>query len=235
MQSNESILDVDYRIDGDVLYRYHSKPSKVVERIVPWGPEAAAWRIATGEWQPFVPEFDVSDLEETACHPGTSRLPSWCRRVAAYRFLIERWPEEARDGVRGFPSAHWQLLQFVNAGGVPALELLRSNPALGYLAAMAGAAGQIGLRRRNLAALFGFPETEHAVRLLRKVPTAWVSGEFLAQLRAAMTQERDGSGAGSGIASIGSAGLHYTPESRAGFRSALRSNRPRAGLTGERA
>ena len=63
MQSNESILAVDYRIDGDVLYRYHSKPSKVVERIVPWGPEAAAWRIATGEWQPFVPEFDVSYLE----------------------------------------------------------------------------------------------------------------------------------------------------------------------------
>lgn len=191
MQSNESILDVDYRTDGDVLYRHHSKPSRVVERIVPWGPEAAAWRIATREWQPFVPEFDVSYLEETACHPGASRLPSWRRRVTAYRFLIERWPQEARDVVRGFPSAHWQLLQFVNTGDTPALELLRSNPALGYLAAMAGAANQIGLRRRNLAALFGFPETEHAVRLLRKVPTAWVSGEFLAQLRAAMTQGRD--------------------------------------------
>jgi hypothetical protein len=66
---------------------------------------------------------------------------------------------------------------------------LRSNAALAYLAAMGGAEREAGLRRRSLAARFGFPETEHAVRLLRKVPRAWISSEFLAQLRAAVTEE----------------------------------------------
>jgi hypothetical protein len=79
----------------------------------------------------------------------------------------------------------------LNAGGAPAQELLRSNPALGFLAAQAGAAHEIGLRRRTLAARFGFPETEHAVRLLRKVPTPWITPDFLAQLRTVMTEEPD--------------------------------------------
>jgi hypothetical protein len=76
------------------------------------------------------------------------------------------------------------LLQLVNANGAPALELLRSNPVLGYLAAASDAVGQIGLRRRSLAALCGSPETEHAVRLLGKVLIEWISSEFLAQFAA---------------------------------------------------
>jgi PcfJ-like protein len=42
-----------------------------------------------------------------------------------------------------------------------------------------------------LAARFGFPETEHAVHVLRKVPTPWITPEFLAQLRLVMTEEPD--------------------------------------------
>jgi hypothetical protein len=142
-------------------------------------------------WQPFIPEVDIASLEEAAVRPGGTPSPRWRRRVAVCRFLIERWPQEARDTVRVFPGAQWQLLQLVNLGGAPGLELLRSNPALGYLAATAGAAGQLGLRRRSLAALFGFPETEHAVRLLRKVHAAWISSELLEHLRAAMVEQRD--------------------------------------------
>ena len=74
---------------------------------------------------------------------------------------------------------------------MPAQELLESNPALGFLAARAGAAHEIGLRRRTMAARFGFPETEHAVRMLRKVPTPWITPEFLGQLRTVMTDEPD--------------------------------------------
>jgi hypothetical protein len=188
MLRNESILAVDYRIEGEALYRYWPKG---VERIVPWGPEASAARQARSAeaWQPFTPEIDLVSLEEIALNPGSSRSPAWLRRVAAARFLVDRLPEPVRDRIRPFPSAHWQLLQFVNVGGAPALELLRSHPALGWLAALAGAADQLGLRRRELAARFGFPATEHAVRLLRKVPTAWISHEFLAQIRAATTGE----------------------------------------------
>lgn len=188
MLGNESILAVDYRVDGDILYRYHAK---VVERIVPWGAAAAAWRMAGGEWQAFTPKIHVPSIEEIVLHPGGVRLPGWLRRVAACRFLMERWPQEVRDAVRGFGSAHWQLLQFLNHGGAAAFELLQSNAALGYLAAIAGSSGQLGLRRRSLAATFGFPETEHAVRLLRKVPIAWISAEFLAELRAVMTHEQE--------------------------------------------
>lgn len=192
MLRNESTLDVDYQIDGEALYRYHSR---TIERIVPWGPEASACcRPAARSdqpWQPFTPDLDLPSLEENARNPSNSRSPALLRRVAACRFLIDHWPEEARDRIRAFPSAHWQLLQLVNAAGEPALELPRSNPALGWLAAMAGAANQISSRRRSLAALVGFPETEHAVRLLRKVPTTAISPEFLAQLRAAIADERE--------------------------------------------
>ncbi len=52
MLRNESILAIDYRIDGETLYRYQGS---VVERIVPWGPEAAAWRSAADAWQHFIP------------------------------------------------------------------------------------------------------------------------------------------------------------------------------------
>jgi hypothetical protein len=182
MLANENTLAVHFRIEKQALYRY----ARTVERFVPWGPDAGAWRLTAGAWQPFEPDIDITAVEENARPSEGARSR---RSACACHFLIERWPEEARDAVRGFPSAHWQLLQFVNVGGAPALELLRSNPALGYLAATMGAAGQVGLRRRSLAALCGFPETEHAVRLLRKVPIGWISIEFLTQLRAAMTDE----------------------------------------------
>ncbi len=184
MLGNENTLAVHCRIDGHTLYRY----SRTVERFVPWGPDAGAWRLVQGDWRPFEPVIDISLIEENALRSNSTRSPRRC--VAACRFLVERWPQEARDAVRSFPSGHWQLLQFVNTAGAPALELLRSNAALGYLAATAGAACQVGLRRRSLAALCGFPETEHTVRLLGKVPIEWISAEFLAQLRAAMTGER---------------------------------------------
>ncbi len=185
---NENALHVEYRIDGEFLYRYHTK---IAERMIPWGPEAGAWRLTGGQWQPVVPEIDLPSVEQTAVRPGASRLPSWRARVAACRFLIERWPEEARDAVRRFPSGHCRLLEFLNRGETPALELLRSNPALGYLAAISGEAGLAGLRRRALAARFGFPETEHAVRLLAKAPAAWISSDFLEQLRAVSAREPD--------------------------------------------
>ncbi len=183
MLANENTLAVHFRIEKQALYRY----ARTVERFVPWGPDAGAWRFTAGTWQPFEPDIDIAAVEENAQRSEGARSR---RSARACHFLIEHWPEEARDAVRGFPCAHWQLLQFVNVGGAPTLELLRSNPALGYLAATKGAAGRIGLRRRSLAALCGFPETEHAVRLLRKVPIGWISSEFLTQLRATMTDER---------------------------------------------
>lgn len=186
MFGNEALFEVDYQVDGNALYRHYAK---AMERIVPWGPDSGAWRTSTGECLPFVPEISLSFIEQIAWQPGGSRLPSWRRRVAGCRFLVDRWPEDARDTVRPFPSGHWQLLQFLNAGGGPARELLESNPALGYLASLAGAAKELGLRRRTLAALLGFPETEHAVRLLRKVPAPWITPEFLAQLRTVIRQE----------------------------------------------
>jgi hypothetical protein len=186
MFGNEPTFKVDYQVDGNTLYR---RTAKTIECIVPWGSDAGAWQTSAGTCSPFVPEIDLSLIEQIAWQPGGSGLPSWRRRVAACRFLIERWPEEARDAVHPFPTAHWQLFQFLNAGGELARELLRSNPALGFLAAHAGAANDVGLRRRMLAARVGFPETEHAVHLLRKVPTPWITPEFLAQLRTVMTEE----------------------------------------------
>jgi hypothetical protein len=186
MLGKEHSRGVDYRIFGGFLYRFHGK---LAERIIPWGPRAGAWTLVENAWEEFAPELDLTTLEKAASSTAFSALPISARRTAASRFLIARWPQDARDAVRIFPSEHWQLLQFLNHGGAPARELLLSNPALGYLAAVSGAASQAGVRRRSLAAAFGFPETGHAVRLLAKVPTAWISSDFLAQLRAALAHD----------------------------------------------
>jgi hypothetical protein len=166
---NENLLAVDYRIECDVLYR---SSAWQVEKIIPWGPDAGAWRTSLPDAVAFVPDINVSLLEELAWRTDKPRLAGWQRRAAACRFLVERWPEEVRACIRRYPSAHWQLIQFANAGGLAALQLLQTNPALGFLAAAThGATEILGQRRRKLGAHVGFPESNHAVRMLAKVAT----------------------------------------------------------------
>src|SRR5262249_21954842 len=111
-------------------------------------------------------------------------------RIAAARFLVDQWPREVRDCVRPLLSSQWNLLQFANRGGEAAVQLLASNMALAYLLAATHGCDDdlpelLTRRRRELAALAGFPCSERSVRLLQKVPAACVTEELLSELRGA--------------------------------------------------
>jgi hypothetical protein len=189
MLGTEGLLAADFQIRDGKLYCFRKES---VEMIRPWGAEAGAWRLRAGTgWQAFTPELRIARLEEVVSrydripHPPARQG----RRLEAYRFLLGSWPAEAKGCVRPFAGSHWVLLQLVNRGGQRAVQLLRSNPALGFLVATGESIAHrevqalLGARRRRIAARFGFPETELAVRLLGKIPADWVSPELLRALR----------------------------------------------------
>jgi hypothetical protein len=194
MLLHEDSRSVNVFLRDENIYCYSRA---AVERIVPWGPAAGAWRReARLAWQPFTPEVDIRFIERLATTPA-AQPGLWegrRRRVEAARLLIDQWPSNVRDCVRPLPSAQWNALQFANRGGERALELLGSNAALAYLLAVdygcrEDLAELLQRRRRELAELVGFPGTERSVRLLRKLPASSVTGEVLAELRRASQNE----------------------------------------------
>ncbi|MEK7408842.1 MAG: PcfJ domain-containing protein [Acidobacteriota bacterium] len=190
----EGSTAVDFAIRDGMIYCYRRDST---ERIRPWGPEAGAWRFpGRASWQAFTPDVRIDLIEALAAGlERTPRLPPRRKRqLEAFRFLLASWPAEAKDCVRPFSAAHWELLQLVNRGGERAVQLLRSNPALGYLVATeaAGDSGRLlGARRREIAARFGFPETEHSVRALGKAPAGCVSADLLKALRGALADDSE--------------------------------------------
>jgi hypothetical protein len=191
MLFREGIFEVDFLVEDDALV---CRRKDSCERIVPWGGGIGAWRrIGRVPWQSFVPALRLSLIEQMAAESlDAPRLwPRRRQRIEACRFLVSHWPANVRDAVRGFSSDHWLLLYLLGRGGEPALALLQSNPALGFALATSGldAVELLAHRRRRIASACGFPESEHFVRLLGKVPAPWVSRELLEEFR---EQRQDG-------------------------------------------
>ena len=195
---SESVFDVDYQIVGDqLLCRYQ----ECDEQIVPWGRGAGAWRTGGSDWLPCCPEIDIAFMEEIASTALAARPvgPRQKSRIAACLFLLIAWPLHVRDLVRRFPTAQWQLLMFLNDGGDAALDLLESNPALGFLMATGTFAERGGTasllvalsqKRRHLAGQFGFPPTEASLKILQKVPPNAVTLPLLDSIRDALLDHR---------------------------------------------
>ena len=136
MLLNEDSRSVNVFLRDENIYCYGSG---MVERIIPWGQQAGAWRRAARQaWQPFIPEVDVHYIEQLAATPGAQPglFAARRRRIEAARLLVERWPARVRDCVRPLPSGQWHVLQFVNRAGECALVLLRYNAAVAYLLAV---------------------------------------------------------------------------------------------------
>jgi len=200
MLFQNSILEVDYRIDGDQLFcHYH----ECEEQLVPWGQTAGAWRRTGGsDWLADCPSIDIEFMERLA---STSRSPRplgpWQRsRIAACQFLVNAWALHVRDLVRRFPAAQWELLMFLNDGGDDAYGLLESNPALGFLVATRAFAARgetasllaatLSQKRRHLADQFGFAPTEASLKMLQKVPPDAVTLPLLDSIREALRDHR---------------------------------------------
>jgi hypothetical protein len=137
--------------------------------LLPW-PALKAMRRSgpRAPWRPARPTFDV---RARAVEPEVARY-------------LEGVPPGVVETVERFPDRHWELLIFVARCSVPALDLLQANPALGYMLAnnrdfrrvhrtepMVSARLLLAPRRRQRDVLewLGFPPTERARRIVRKI------------------------------------------------------------------
>ncbi len=120
-------------------------------------------------------------------------------RVAeAYRMLFEPIPDDVIDAIGSYSERQWQMLSLI-ARCPGALELHNSNPALAFsiasnqvfynrfterpLAEMRSLAGR---RQRDAMAWLGFPPTEAAVRVFKKIAVSDVNIPMLMALRKGM-------------------------------------------------
>lgn len=189
MLFRDNPLCVEYSVEDDSLYcrRPHS-----TDRIIPIGPNAGAWqRKPFGDWVPLPFALHLIEIEDAAAKSTKSPrlLPCHGRRIEAARFLVQSWPAEHRHWVRRFPSAHGPLLLLLNQAPQPALDLLQSNPALAFLLATQTPptewAQLLPLKRKQLAARFGFTPTNHSVRLLAKLQPESIHASLFPALRQA--------------------------------------------------
>ncbi len=186
MLFTESVFAVDFSLEPNVLLR---RCSTHTERLVPTGPNFGAWRMP--QQVPFTPQLSIPIVERTARAPLPVRRPwpSHRRRKEAAEFLLDCWPSAWRERVRTFGDAHWPLLGFLFQGGEAARELLDSSPALAYLTALEAPQelpSVVIQKRKQLAARFGFPASQHAVRALSKIPAPELSVSLLTKLRASL-------------------------------------------------
>lgn len=178
----DSILQLEYSIELETVV---CRRPGCVEKVRPWGSGASAWRLGSGgAWAPFVPEFRIGELEQTVAIYSRGRvMPCRRRQVAAFRFLLESWPEEVRRRVNAFPGPHWPLLMLANWSEKAALQLIETNPALAWSVAKARDPELLFERRRTIAGSMGFPETESSVRVLGRISAAHLSDHVIEQLR----------------------------------------------------
>lgn len=176
--------------------------------MLPW-PSMKAYRrrAARGPWLACTPDFAIVPDPDAALTAG-GQLPGLPTIGGAidmdalrnvHRFCLTVPPTVRRD-VAAFPERHWELLAWAARTGPAADELLASNPALAFAVACGhllypddGAARFRDLQflmayhaQREVMARLGFPPTERARRILRKIQPRAVSVAGLAGLRPRM-------------------------------------------------
>lgn len=128
---------------------------------------------------------------------GTARADDE-REAQAYRRLFEPIPDDVIDAIGSYSERQWQMLSLI-ARCPGALELHNSNPALAFsiasnrvfynrfaqrpLAQMRFLAGR---KQRDALAWLGFPPTEAAVRVFKKIAVSDVNIPMLMALRKGM-------------------------------------------------
>ena len=109
---------------------------------------------------------------------------------------METIPKYVRDLVTRFNDRHWQLLSMIARCGKPAVELLRSNPALGYMLAnnwvfhkpavkkpIRAIRGKLKRKQKQILKWLGFPGTNTMRRILEKIPHYLINIQNLLYLR----------------------------------------------------
>jgi hypothetical protein len=188
------------------LYRY-TPTSVTVMRL--W-PDPRAWRksVYWPAWVGCRPRINLERWARAAARKPGPRVPSpqlWLpgleprrgRPVAeVYRQAIAEIPEEVRKLVTRYHYGHWDLLNLL-ARCPGADDLVEANPALAMALSWTSglrpgphpwraARRLVQRRQREIAGALGFPATESAVRVLRKIPVGEVIHWHLYHMREPM-------------------------------------------------
>ncbi len=189
---------------GGKLYLFDRSGVTVVR---PWGPPMAWRRTKTQPWRHVRPALFTlagaaslawEDAEGDAA--GASVDADAEKRVSPIVEAFSVVPQEVRAVVAAFSERHFALLAFAHSCGDPGLELLRSNPALGFMVAtnwiwhkpavkrpQRSARSLVRKKRRDILAWLGFPRCGEAeVRILGRIPAADVRVQMLFYLREAL-------------------------------------------------
>jgi hypothetical protein len=118
-------------------------------------------------------------------------------RFAALRSAVAQIPKPILNSVLRFPDQHMALLKLAEAGGQPALQLMESCAALGYMVATQRSftrktrpASELVLEKRPaLAAHLGFPGNKSTVRVLTRARRETLNVNALKQLRELLLNE----------------------------------------------
>ena len=161
-------------------------------------PKPAAWRkTVKSDWYHCRPEIGFLSGKLDVERPKTPNMklppsrPDATRNrdsVATGALAWRRWhnltPEEVRNAIAPLPKRCWHMLSLIARCGRAALDLAHSNPALAYALASnwvfhkpavqrplrsARALLAKGKKQRDIMAWLGFPPTESARKILRKV------------------------------------------------------------------
>lgn len=137
-------------------------------------------------------------LEASPASGASVALELRALRTAQWMLAI---PAEVRAALEPFPTRQWHLLSLVAACGAPALDLVRSTPALAFALAsnwvfhtprvqrpLRSARSLLGPGRsqRDLSAWLGFDGTRSTLRILRRLPMDCLRIDTLLYLRQAM-------------------------------------------------
>lgn len=141
-------------------------------------------------WRSREPHLDVgAGLIARRCDEPPARLVEWVstppRASTGDLWVwgaVSRIPKQVREVIAPFRFGQWSLLRLASAHP-RFLDLMASNPALGWMLAnwgtlrgtpsvdpLATARVLVPLRQRNIAEWVGFPQTEAAVRVIRRIP-----------------------------------------------------------------
>lgn len=198
----------------DGKYYRFGKTSVIV--MAGW-PRMLAWKRSAKypQWQMLRPDCGKPSLQGPVACVGACAMSGemarnkHCQRGEGDCLLAHdpwrRWsdliPHDVREAVAGYRSRHWHLLSMAARCGQPAVDLMRSNPALAWALASSWVfrAEPVqnpmqsvrrllapGKSQRDILAWLDFPATETARRQLRKLEPRQVSVNALLVLRDAL-------------------------------------------------
>ncbi len=179
-----------HRLVCDASGRLLHDTATTLTLMLPW-PVIQAYRRALpyGRWFTCRPDFAIPP------EPGSGTEEDEALRVVNQ--FCARIPARVRRVVAGFPERHWDVLAWAGSAGLPAEDLLASNPALAFAIAcaddlMGGPRDVRRIQKQYLLPLrkqaeilgwLGFPATERARKVLKKIRPHAVTMRRLVHLR----------------------------------------------------